>query len=169
MGINATALYIQNLLQGLQPPGDTGLQGPIEALITPYDPDESGAARIYVWPGSGPESRLAWPRNTGPGTLAGWKQTRHSVQLYLVWFDNSDTDPNIDINFPALIDWVMLTLRTCADPAPLVDPLTGAPGWGLDIGENMTYEYVTPRSTADQRILRYDAKITCPVTEYFQA
>ena len=120
--------------------------GPIEALITPYDPDESGAARIYVWPASGPESRLAWPRNTGPGTPAGWKQTRHSILLYLVWFDSQDTDLNIDINFPALIDFVMFTLRTTTDPAPVTDPLTGNPSWLLDIGENMTYEYVTPRS-----------------------
>jgi hypothetical protein len=169
MSLNSTQLYIQGLVQGLQPPGGTGIQGPVEALITPYDPDESGLPRIYVWPSNGPESRLAWPRNTGPGTPAGWKQTRHSVQLFLVWFDDSDADADIDINFPALIDYVMFTLRTCTDPAPVTDPFDGSPSWLLDIGEDMTYEYVPPRSTADQRMLRYDAKITCPVTEYFQA
>ena len=169
MSLNSTQLYIQSLLQGLQPPGDTGVNGPIEALITPYDPDESGAARIYVWPSSGPESRLAWPRNTGPNTSAGWKQTKHSLELFLTWFDDADADPDIDINFPALIDFVMFTLRTCTDPAPVTDPLTGAFSWLLDIGEDMAYTYVPPRSTADQRILRFDAKITCPVTEYFQA
>jgi hypothetical protein len=169
MTINSVQLYLQSLLEGLQPPGGTGIQGPIEALITPIDPDESGLPRIYVWPSGAPESRLAWPRNTGPGTPAGWKQARHSVQLYVTWFDDSDMDADIDINFPALIDFILFTLRTCTDPAPVNDPFTGSPSWLLDIGEDMTYEYVPPRSTADQRILRYDARITCPVTEYFQA
>ena len=169
MGLNSAQLFLQGLLNGLQPPGGTGIQGPIQALITPIDPDESGLARIYVWPASGPESRLAWPRNTGPNTPAGWKQTKHSLELYLVWFDDSDMDADIDINFPALIDFVMFTLRTTIDPAEVTDPLTGALSLLLDIGEDMNYTYVPPRSTADQRILRFDAKITCPVTEYFQA
>lgn len=169
MGLNSAQLYVKSILDGLQPPGDTGIPGPVEALITPYDPDESGVARIYVWPATGPESRLAWPRNTGPNTPAGWKQIRHSIQLYLVWFDDQDQDQNIDINFPALIDYVMFTLRTTLDPAPVTDPYTGAFSWLLDIGEGMTYDYVPPRSTADQRILRFDAKIQLPVTEYFQA
>jgi hypothetical protein len=169
MGINTCQLFVQGLLQGLQPPGDTGLNGPIQALITPYDPDEDGVPRIYVWPSAGPERRLAWPRNTGPNTPAGWKQITHNLELFMVWFDDSDADPNIDINFPALIDFVMFTLRTCADPAEVTDPFTGSSWLLLDIGENMNYTYVPPRSTADQRILRYDAKITMPVIEYFIA
>lgn len=169
MGINSCQLYIQGLLNGLQPPGDTGIGGPIEALITPYDPDESGLARIYVWPSNGPEKRLAWPRNTGPNTPAGWKQITHAMKLFMTWFDDSDADANIDINFPALIDFVMFTLRTCQDPAPVTDPFTGTSWLLLNIGENMNYTYVPPRSTADQRILRYDPKISMPVIEYFQA
>lgn len=169
MGLNTCQLFVKGLLNNLQPPGDTGINGPIEALITPYDPDESGAARIYVWPSAGPERRLAWPRNTGPGTPAGWKQITHNLELFMVWFDDQDIDPNIDVNFPALIDFVMFTLRTCTDPASVTDPLTGESFLLLDIGENMDYTYVPPRSTADQRMLRYDAKITMPVIEYFQA
>jgi hypothetical protein len=169
VGLNSAQLFLQGVLNGLQPPGGTGIGGPIQALITPIDPDESGLPRIYVWPANGPESRLAWPRNTGPGTPAGWKQIKHSLQLYLTWFDDSDADADIDINFPGLIDFVMFTLRTVIDPAEVTDPLTGALSLLLDIGEDMAYDYVPPRSTADQRILRFDAKITCPVTEYFQA
>lgn len=169
MGINTAALYIQSLLNGLQPPGNTGIQGPIEALITPNDPDESGLPRIYVWDATGPERRLAWPRNTGPNTPAGWKEIHHNFELFMVWFDDSDIDQNIDTSFPALIDFVMFTLRTCQDPAPVTDPYTGTSWLLLDIGENMNYTYVPPRSTADQRILRYDAKITMPVIEYFVA
>ena len=97
MGINSCQLFIQGLLNGLQPPGDTGLEGPIQAMITPKDPDDSGVARIYVWPSSGPEKRLAWPRNTGPNTPAGWKQITHGIELFLTWFDDQDEDQDIDI------------------------------------------------------------------------
>jgi hypothetical protein len=166
--LNSAQLFIRDTLDGTSPPGDTGLSGPLVALITPYDPDQSGAPRAYVWPSMGREKRRAKPRNHGPGTPAAVKDLNHTVEVFLVWFD-SDSDPDADINFPGLIDYVMDLLRTCDNPALVTDPLTGRVSQLVDIGEDMTYTYVPPRSTADQRILRYDARISVPFLETFQA
>lgn len=168
MPIVSTMRFIQGLIDGTTPPGDTGIPGPLVALITPYDPDDSGEARAYIWPSTGTENRRAIPRNTGPNTPAGWKNARHTVDVFLVWFD-SDDDQNADTNFPALIDFVMDLLRTCNDPAQVTDPDTGRISQQINIGEEMTYEYVPPMSMEDQRYLRYDAKITVHALEMFQS
>lgn len=175
MPVNTVALYVQGLLQGTQAPGETGLPGPLEALITPYDPDESGEARAYIWPMTGHEARRTIPRGPvtvngapSPAGTAGWKQATHQVSIFLVWF-GYDNDPNADTSFPALVDFVMAVLRSSKNPATATDPYTGLVSELLDIGENLTYEYVPVLSTDDQRILRYDARIDVHCTEYFQA
>ena len=160
--------FVKDLIDGTAPPGDTGLAGPLVALITPYDPDESGEARAYIWPSAGTENRRAMPRNTGPGTNAGWKNLRHNLDVFLTWFD-SDTAVDADVNFPALIDFVMDLLRTCQDPVIVTDPETGRVSQLVDVGENLLYEYVPPESMDDQRYLRYDAKITVSILEMVQA
>jgi hypothetical protein len=166
--INTVTGYIKDLLDGITPPGDTGLSGPLVALVTPYDPDVSGEARAYVWPSTGAENRRAMPRNTGMNTPAGWKNLRHSVDIFLTWFD-SDSDPDADVNFPALIDYVMDVLRTSACDEVAYDPETGRPSHLINVGETMNYEYVPPMSMEDERYLRYDAKIMVSVLELFQA
>jgi hypothetical protein len=169
MPVVTVSCYIRDLLNGIQPPGDTGITGPLLAQITPYDPDESGIARAYVWAATGPESRLAFPRNTGTNTPAAWKQIRHDMKIFLTWFDDTDTDPNVDVNFPLLIDFVMDVLRTSKNSVQVTDPETGQVSNLVDVGENMTYEYVPPMSLEDQRYLRFDCLITAPVLELFQS
>lgn len=178
MPINSTALYIKSLLDGTQPPGETGLPGPLVALITPYDPDESGEARAYIWPTAGPEKRRAIPRgpvtvNGGPAPqgTAGWKQMEHAISIFLVWF-GYDSDDQIDSSFPLLIDHVMAVLRSSPNTGPgniITDPQTGMVSQIVDLGEDMTYEYVPVLSTDDQRITRYDCRIEAHCTEMFQA
>ena len=170
MPIVSALAYVASKLQGMTPPGATGIRAPVSALITPLDPDvmADGIARAYVWPAKGPEKRLAMPRNTGPGTRAGWKTLTHSVQIFLVWMD-SNTDPGIDVNFPLLIDWVMHLLRTSApNPQMWTDPYTGKVSQMLNLGEVMSYDYVPPHTTAEQGWFRFDARITCSLTEQFQ-
>ena len=168
MPLTETLTYIKGLIDGIPVPGTVGEGGPLTVLITPYDPDESGEARAYVWSPDAPEKRLAMPRNTGPGTPAGWKQMIHQVEIFLVWFD-SETDSDVDTSFPALIDAVMDVLRTSPNPAPYTDPYTGRASQFINVGEEMTYNYVPPHSTADQRYLRFDARIRVPLLELFQA
>lgn len=162
--------YIASLLDNLTPPGRTGAKGPVSAMITPLDPDVNpdGIPRVYVWPSSAPESRLAFPRNSGMGTQAGWKQMKHQLMLFLVWMD-SQNDVNADSNFPLLIDWVMQVLRTSPNPATWTDPDTGLVSNIVNVGEDMKYDYVPPRLLAADRYRRYDARITITLLELFQA
>ena len=161
--------YVHGLLDGIPIPGVAGESGPLVALITPYDPDESGELRAYVWGGNGRENRLAFPRNKGPSTPAGWKNDWHNIDIFLTWFD-SESDPDVDTSFPAALDAVMDALRTSyPNPALVTDPYTGRVTQMVNCGEQMTYDYVPPHSTADQRQLRFDAKITMPLLEFLQA
>ena len=170
MPIVSAQTYVQGILQGATPPGATGITGPIQCLITPLDPDvnPAGAARIYVWPAKGPEKRRAMPRNTGPHTPAGWKDLKHELEIFLVWMDTPD-DPQADVNFPLLIDYVMMLLRTSPNPAQVTDPETGLVSNMVNLGEVMTYEYVPPRTLAEQAFRRYDARIQCSLLELFQS
>ena len=154
----------------MTPPGDTGISAPIDALITPLDPDvnEDGIARCYVWPAHGPEKRIAMPRNSGPGTPAGWKQLSHDLQVFLVWMDSPD-DQAQDVNFPLLIDYVMFLLRTSPNPADWTDPETGLVSNMVNLGEQMSYDYVPPRSLEAQMYRRYDARISITLLELFQS
>lgn len=170
MPIISAQQYTAGLLKGMTPPGDTGIRQPIDALITPLDPDVNpdGIPRCYVWPASGPEKRRAKPRNTGKGTPAGWKQLTHELQIFLIWMDSPD-DPNADVNFPAFIDYVMDALRTSPNPSLYTDPETGRSSQMVSLGEVMTYDFVPPRTLEPQAFRRYDARIRCSLLELFQA
>jgi len=170
MPVTAAVSYVAGLLEGLTPPGATGLKGPISALITPLDPDVNpdSIARLYVWPARGPEKRIAIPRNKGPGTPAGVKQILHELELFGVWMDYPD-DPAADVNFPLFLDFVMMTLRTSPNPALYADPDTGSTSQMVNLGEVMTYDYVPPRTLEGQAMRRYDFRIRCSLLEIFQA
>lgn len=169
MPIRAAQQFVADLLQGLTPPGDTGIAAPIDALITPLDPDvnSDGIARIYVWPASGPEKRIAMPRNSGPAyTTAGSKKITHDLQVFLVWMDSPE-DTDADVNFPLLIDYVMKVLRTSPSPALYTDPDTGDQSQMVNLGEVMSYDFVPPRTLEPQMHRRYDARIRCSLLEIF--
>ena len=170
MGLVSAQGFVQSILTGLTPPGKTGIKGPIDSLITPLDPDVNpdGIARVYVWPASGPEKRRAMPRNTGPGAPAGWKQITHALEIFLVWMDYPD-DPQADVNFPLLIDYVMMILRTSPNPALYTDPDTGVVSSMVNLGEVMSYDFVPPRTLEPDAMRRYDSRIRCSLLELFQA
>ena len=157
------------------PPGDTGIRAPISALITPLDPDvqADGVARCYVWPARAPEKRRAMPRNTGAASVAasqaGWTQLTHEMQVFLVWMDPDQEDPKADVNFPLLIDYVMFLLRTSPNEAQWQDPETGLVSHFENLGEDMTYDFVPPRTLEPETLKRYDARIQCNLMELFQS
>lgn len=168
MPINSTQVYIKSLLDGLIVPGNSRT---LEAYITPEDPRDEENPAAYIWPSNGSENRQAVPRvgaDTAHPTQAGWKEATHELDIWLTWF-NDDSDPNADISFPAVVDIVMYTLRSSANPAVIYDQLTGIGSQLIDVGERMTYRMAGVRSVADQRYLRYDAQLTLVLIEELQS
>lgn len=168
MPVNTVHQALLGILDGLILPGTAGT---LEAFITPPDPREEPPPAIYIWGARGDERRQALPRGNTPGagSLAGWKELDHSVDCYLTWF-GEDSDSDADTSFIAVLDAVMMALRASGkSPFYTSDPLTGYQSDLVDIGERLEYQLAPPRSTADQRYLRYDALITVRVLEFFQA
>lgn len=170
MPIVSAQQYILNLLQGLPMPNGNYL---LDAFVTPPDPqtDYSNPA-AFIWPTDGHESRNpggggAIPRNTGVNTQAGTKPIVHTIDVYVIWFGAGD-DKDADTWFPGMIDAIMWALRTSPDPVVVVDPYTQVNSQLIDVGEDMGYK-IGVRATKDEAYNRYDALITCRVTEILHA
>lgn len=170
MPINSCQTYLLGLLQGLPLPGPAGARGGLQVFITPPDPGNLTVPTCYIWPMGGEEKRLTPPRAGGPNVeVPGWKHIMHRVPLFLA-FVGVANDPTADTNFPAVIDAVMAALRPSEDEVLITDPVTGQiSSLLLGIGEEMGYEYAVVHTLADQRLLRYDARLTITVNEYFQS
>jgi hypothetical protein len=169
MPLNTVHQYLKGLLDGIQVPGTAGT---IEALITPPDPETEPTPKVYIWGSTHMEDRQASPRvpENGDLTQAGWKNLDHRVDVWVVWFSDEETDaPDMDLAFPAVLDVVCDILRKSPDPVKVVDPLTGMDSELLDIGERMSVDLYPPRGVADQRVLRFDAKIELTILETFQS
>lgn len=170
MPINSTSTYLLSLLDGLPLPGPAGAEGNLAVYITPPDPGNLEVPTAYLWPVGGEEKRLTPPRAGGPNvTEPGWKHIIHRVPLFLAWVGVAD-DPTADTNFPAVVDAIMAALRPSEDEVLITDPVTGQiSSLLLGIGEDMAYEIAVVHTLADQRLLRYDARLTITVNEYFQS
>ncbi len=164
---------MKSLLDGINMPGGTL---PMRAVIMPPDPnDDTQYPTAYVWPADFDESRApdqggSIPRNTGPGTVSGWKPIEHSIEIFIVWFQAGD-DPDADSMFPGIVDAAMAALRTSPDPisgVQITDPWTGMTSSLFDVGEVMRGRVVVS-ATANQGINRLDALLTCTVHELIQA
>jgi hypothetical protein len=172
----STLAHVNSLLDRASVPGNSGRF--LESFISAPDPETTQInPHAYVWASKGPEQRNSGKRNTPPAgapqatpasTNSGFKILKHSLEIYLTWF-NDNMDPQINASFPAVIDLVMNILRCCKMPIDIVDPATGFNCQLINLGEVLNYEYVPTRSTASQRIQRNDAMITAPVEEWIQA
>ena len=142
----------------------------LEARITPPDPGDGMVPTAYIWGSTATEARQSMPRaSPGEYSTGGFKKIVHQVDIWVVWYGYS-SDPMADSAFPSVIDAVTAVLRNTLMPfRNLVDPLTGASSTLLAIGEKLNWDYAPVHSTADQRILRYVAKIGCTVEELLQA
>lgn len=167
MSIVTVQNWIKQQLNGLIIPGPAGVQ-PLEAVITPPDPNEEPQPIAYIWPSSGSENRQSVPRNSGPGTPAGWKNFRPAIDVYLTWFVAND-DPYADNAFPSVVDAILHALRTSPDPAKQVDPNTGEVSWLMGVGEDMSWTSFGITAVIDQRWNRMDALIRVPFLESIQA
>jgi hypothetical protein len=169
MPLNTIHHYLKGLMDGTVVPGTAGT---IEAFIAPPDPETEPTPKVYIWGATGKEERQAGPRVPESGDLAqaGWKEFNHTVDLWLVWFSDEETDaPVMDYAFPAVVDILLKVLRESPDPVMVKDPLTGMDSELLDIGEEIDVEMYPPRAVSDQRTLRYDAKMQLKIMEVFQS
>lgn len=169
MGINSVQLFVKGVLDQMLLP----LQlGNLAAYITPPVQGDGIVPGAYVWGSTGNESRRATPR-AQPGNLASgaWKCAPHNLDIWLIWIGSVE-DPDVDMQFPIVIDAVMAALRNTQlldQQAKLTDPATGAVSHLLNLGEEMSWDYAPVRVLVDQRLRRYDAKIVCSAEEWFQA
>lgn len=174
MPVLAVCNYIQGLLSGLPMPGEN--TPPMKAQIIPDDPQvETDIPTAYVWPDPqehGEESRdgpaATVPRNTGPGTPAGFKSLTHKINVYIVWMGPGD-DPQAGPVWLGIIDAVMAAFRTTYPmPQVITDPWKGQQTQVADLGEKMRWRTALS-ALADQAYNRFDALIQCQVTEVIQA
>ncbi len=169
MPLNSVQLYTQTILQGLLLPLDLP---PLAAYIAPPNPGEGTQPGAYIWGSRGDEQRRAIPRAQHANLSTGaWKTLTHDLDIWLIWLGSSE-DPNVNQMFPAIIDAVMATLRNTQlldQQDVLVDPITLQRSNILNFGERMSWEYAPVRVAADQRFLRFDARITCSAEEWIQA
>ena len=163
--------FLLSILDGLQLPYDIPAA---QAYITPPDPRvKAKVPAIYIWPSDGLENRSSElggtiPRNTGPGTSSGTKGLQHNFDIYITWFSvlsGKQADPR----FPGIVDTVMEALRTSMpNPAEFTDPSTLETSSIYNVGEVMRYR-IGIEATADERQLRYDALVDCPIWELIRA
>lgn len=174
MPVASTVAYVRDLLDGQNLPGQGGR---LDAFVSPPDPKvDSRNPAAYVWMSKGSTKRVSGPRSVPPANLwqmdangpRGWKKMLHNISIYLTWFDDN-TDPMQDSTFPTVLDWVMMTLETAKMPHDVTDQSTGSVAAQIiNLGQNLDYEWVPVRSTADQRMQRQDALITAPTEEWVQ-
>ena len=171
MPIVTVQAYLLSLLDGLELPYNVPAA---KGYITPPDPRiQAKVPAIYIWPSDGQENRSSElggtiPRNTGPGTPSGTKGLLHQFDIYVTWF-SSNSGRQQDPVFPAIVDTVMLALRySLPNPAELTDPSTNLTSTIYNVGEQMRYR-TGVEATADERWLRYDALIQCPIWEILNA
>ena len=172
MPIVTATQWLLLVLDQMPLPGNGGQL--LQAFIAPPNPEEDELdPHAYIWPSSGAESRQSVPRAAAPGlgvTQSGWKDELHHVDVFLTWFQDGDHDPNPDITYLSVVDAVMASLRTVADPVLLSDPVTGQLSQISGTGERMNYDIATPKGTdADQRLLRYDSRIVVRLMDSFQS
>lgn len=170
MPIVTVTQWVYSTINGMPLPGNTG---PLQAFITPPNPEEDQLdPHANIWPSAGTEKRQSLPRAPAPvvgTTTSGWKTMPHSIDIWLYFFMD-DSDPTPDLTFLTVIDDVMDALRTTQDPVLLADPVTGRYSQIYATGERMTYDVSPVRgTTADQRTLRWDARVVAPILEDFQA
>lgn len=172
MPVATTLAFVRSLLDGQNLPGSASR---LDAFIKAPDPKtDAKNPAAYVWLARGTVRRVSGPRSQPPANLIqmtpqgprGWKRYTHNIGIYLTWFDDT-YDAQADSAFPTVLDWVMMILETCRMPQNITDPSTGDTFAQLiNLGRDLDYEYVTPRSTASQRLDRQDAYITAPTDEW---
>lgn len=157
MPINSVQQHLRDALDGTVLP----LYQPLTAFIEPPIADTTASPRAYIWGSTLVEKRRAAPRPQG------FKRLEHNVDIWLVVFDSADSD-QLDEAFPTTIDAVMQALREAPMPVTLTDPRSGIVSQLIAIGEDIKADYAPVHAVAEQRLLRFDARLIATCIEEVQ-
>lgn len=162
MGLNAVQHYVQGIVNGLVVPGSVGT---IEAWIQPPAWESLSGPKAYIWGGKMRRRRQTTPRGRG------FQQNDWIVDIFLAYETVSDTtnDPNVDQEFPLVIDAVIDTLAATTMPLMITDPTTNKQSQITSIGEELDLEYPPEKSPATDRLVLYLCVIGAHVTEVVQS
>jgi hypothetical protein len=168
MSLNAVLQYTKSLLDELQSP----LLSPLEAVVQPpVLSDVADHPYCFIWGAHSPIKRQTAPRAirlVGGGIQQGGYQQADwqiTCRLYTVL---AQTDPDIEMAFPGLVDAVILELSTTPIAIVTTDPLTGQQLQILTIGESMTIDYASAVAVANgtgQGIIRFGCDVQTLVQE----
>ena len=163
MPLNSVQMFVANEINNLQVPT---IAKPIEAFITPPTVQEIDGPKAYIWGGRNRGRRQTMPRGIAPA--AGFKRLDWTIDIYLV-YETTPDDPNIDQEFPLIIDAVLAKLWTTTMPQIITDPTTGQVSQIQAIGEEWDLEYPPERTPATLRMIWYSSRISMNVLEIVQA
>ena len=159
MPLNSIQQYIANLLNGLAVPGPGK---PLEAFITPPTVGKLDGPKAYVWGGTSRARRQTAPRGQG------YKHLDWMVDIYLI-YETVPTSPNLDQEFPLVVDAVLTKLWSTEMPVFINDPTTGLSSEVVSVGEQWDLDYPPVRTPATNRMLLYEARIRMSVYEAVKA
>lgn len=163
MPLNSVQIYVANLVNGIQVPG---IAKPIEAFITPPTVEELDGPKAYIWGARNRGRRQTMPRGIAPA--AGFKRLDWTIDIYLV-YETMPDEPNIDQEFPLIIDAVLTKLWSTTMPFVIEDPTTGQVSQIQAIGEEWELEYPPERTPSTLRMIYYTSRIAMDVVEIVQA
>jgi hypothetical protein len=175
MTLNAIQQRVQQLTDGIACPYYTGTS--ISVIASPNPGNlKPNSPLIFVWGATGHEHRLTIPRSS-PGLLAdlgvsdqaGWKETNHTISLYL-YGSVAVSDKMRDRKFTIFIEQVKKVLRMSQAPCQLIDTDVEPNEVSvlMDLGETMVHDYDVDRSLADQRYMRSLCRLDVSATEVFK-
>ena len=138
-----------------------------DAKIMPDVPGKAppGTPIVHVFTTRFSEKRQTMPRASNAG-MGGYKKGRHSIDLFVLVTGKS-TGTYVDQAFPIFLETVMSKLRSVELTIPITDPDTGSESTILSIGEEFEVEIAPVVTVATQRMVAWQARITCPVDEVF--
>ena len=145
-------------------PGQTQ---PIDAAIQPPPQEPLDGPLAYVWGGKMRSARQTMPRNRAGQVGSGFQVFQWTVDIYLSYETVSDTTnaPQVDQEFPLVVDAVIAALQTDPMPVFLIDPTTGVQTQLTSIGEQMTLTYPPEVTPGSMQLVYYSAKLSTLVVE----
>lgn len=165
MPLNSVQQYVKGLIDTAAIVIDDGI--PIlDCWIVPPTIQNMAGPHCYVWGGRVNPSRQTMPR----GVMAGFKKYPWLIDIYLVFetVANREQNPNLDNQFPILVDAVTNMLSATEMPKVITDPQTGQYSQIQHIGESWSLNYPVERTPRTMKMNWFSACITMDVLEVVQ-